>query len=83
MVTMKDIINLKRKIGRCRNKKTLERYGLQLDAWIVELQNSIDMNQAILNGLITKPYFRHSYSYDQFDERLRARPIPKRGHSNI
>ena len=28
-----------------------------------------------------RPQHRHSYSYDQFDERLRANPIQKRGHS--
>ncbi len=76
MVTMKDIINLKRKIGRCRNKKTLERYGLQLDQWIVELQNSIDRNQDILESLQPKGYFRHSYSYDQFENGL----LQRRGH---
>ena len=80
MVTMKDIINIKRKIGRCRKKETLEKYGRQLDVWIAELQTNIAANQELLESLQTRPKFRHSYSYDQFDERVRAKPIQKSRH---
>jgi len=39
-VTMKELMNLKRKIKRAKSVKTLERYGKQLDKWIEEIRLS-------------------------------------------
>jgi hypothetical protein len=37
VVTMKELMNLKKKIKRARTVKTLERYTRQLDQWLIEL----------------------------------------------
>ena len=81
VATMKQIDNLRRKIRRARKKETLERYQKQLDKIIIDLDASIAAHTAELESLQPRGYFRHSYSYDQFDERLRTGPIRRRGHS--
>jgi hypothetical protein len=61
MVTMKELMNLKRKIKRARTVKTLERYTKQLDTWLEEIRAA------------SRPQHRHSYSYDQFEKGLLRR----------
>lgn len=58
MVTYKELMNLKRKIKRAKTVKTLERYTKQLDTWLEEIRAA------------SRPQFRHSYGYDQYEKRL-------------
>ena len=46
MVTMKDILNMHRKIKRSNNPKTLARYQAQIDTWIAELAQDQARTQA-------------------------------------
>lgn len=54
MVTMKDIMNMGRKIKRSNNPKTLARYQAQIDAWIAELAADQARTQAELQALDEK-----------------------------
>ena len=54
MVTMKDIINMGRKIKRSNNPKTLARYQAQIDAWIAELAQDQARTQADILALEEK-----------------------------
>ena len=54
MVTMKDILNMHRKIKRSNNPKTLARYQAQIDAWIAELDADQARTQAEILALEEK-----------------------------
>lgn len=54
MVTMKDIMNMGRKIKRSNNPKTLARYQIQIDAWIAELAADQARTQAELQAIEEK-----------------------------
>lgn len=54
MVTMKDIMNMGRKIKRSNNPKTLARYQAQIDAWIRELETDQARTQAELQAIEEK-----------------------------
>lgn len=54
MVTMKDIMNMGRKIKRSNNPKTLAKYQAQIDAWIAELAADQARTQTELQALDEK-----------------------------
>lgn len=74
MVTLKEINNLRRKIKRAKaahNIKLLQKYILEMDRIIAEIE------------LMWRPTFRRSYSYDQYEERLRAGTFRRTAIANI
>ena len=83
MVTMKDITNMGRKIKRCKNIKTLERYNATMEKWLSELETDHAQAQARLDQVNEelaqfqpKPILRHSYGYYEFERsHLRRRRL--------
>ena len=73
VATITDIKNLGRKIRRARKKETLDRYKKQLDQIIIDLDASIAAHTAELEALRTRPNFRHSYAYEQYERKLLRR----------
>jgi hypothetical protein len=66
VATMKEIENLRRKIHRSKNPKTLEKYFKQMDDIIIELDKWLEAHK-------TKPSFRHSYAYEAYEKRFLRR----------
>ena len=66
VATMKEIENLRRKIRRTKNPKTLEKYFKQLEQIIIELDEWLESHR-------TPARFRHSYAYEQYERKLLRR----------